>query len=83
MNPGFVFHVDPNRQIGEGPSNASGVFYFRVLGKIVGVKIDDIDVIDAVRWRKLERLVPDCLSDCTCNKPGIWKRNLVPIMQKC
>jgi hypothetical protein len=46
-------------------------------GKIGGVKIDKINILDAKLGRSPQGQVPNCLRHGAGNQPGIWQRDLV------
>lgn len=55
------------------------MFGFRDLLKIIGIEINDIDVLDAISGRETKNVVPNRLGDSTGHKLGIRQGNLIPV----
>ena len=51
---------------------------FGLLGKIAAIKVDEIDIGDAVRGRQAEGVVPDGLGETTGDQPAVWQSDLRP-----
>jgi hypothetical protein len=77
VNSRLILDVELNRQ---GFELATQSLFLRNLGfeeKIGGVKIDKVNILDAMVGRLPQGQVPNRLRHGAGNQPGIWQRDLV------
>jgi hypothetical protein len=77
VNSCLILDVELNRQVFKLATQALFLRSFRFGGKIGGVKIDKINILDAKLGRSPQAQIPNRLRHRTGNQLDIWKRELV------